>query len=338
MTTMSNSALICYTRISPNKTSPRSKTIDTITIHCMAGNLSVETCGSVFAPSSRKASSNYGIGADGRIGMYVEEKDRSWCTSSGSNDNRAITIEVANDGDASTNWHVSDKALASLIKLVADICQRNSIEKLIWKADSSLIGKVSSQNMTVHRWFAAKACPGDYLYSKHAYIASEVNKLLGGGSSSFVSETESSEETTTSYPVLRKENSGAYVKLLQTRLNLYGASLEVDSSFGDLTLKAVKAFQSKKSLLADGVVGPLTWAELVKEPASGSSVPYVIRITAKSLNVRKGPGTNYAVVKTLTNDQNAYTITEESSGSGATLWGRLKSGIGWISLDYTKKV
>ena len=166
---------------------------------------------------------------------------------------------------------------------------------------------------------------------------SEVNKLLGGGSSSFVSETESSAETTTSYPVLQ-QTSGAYVKILQTRLNLYGASLEVDSSFGDLTLAAVKAFQSKKSLLADGVVGPLTWTELLKEPSSGSSVPYVIRITAKSLNVRKGPGTNYAVVKTLNNDQNAYTITEESSGSGATLWGRLKSGIGWISLDYTKKV
>ena len=337
MTTMSNSSLISYTRISPNKTSPRTKDIDTITIHCMAGNLSIESCGSMFASSSLEASSNYGIGTDGRIGMYVEEKDRSWCTSSGANDHRAITIEVANDGDASTDWHVSDKALASLIKLVADICQRNSIAKLIWKADSSLIGKVSSQNMTVHRWFAAKACPGDYLYSKHPYIVSEVNKLLGGESSSFVSETESSAETTTSYPVLRKGNSGAYVKILQTRLNVHGASLDVDGSFGSLTLAAVKAFQKAKNLLVDGVVGSLTWGELLKDPTS-SSVPYIVRITAKALNVRKGPGTNYSVVKTLVNDQNAYTITEESSGTGATLWGRLKSGIGWISLDYTKKV
>lgn len=335
---MSNSSLVEYTRISPNKTSPRNKTIDTITIHCVAGNLSIETIGSVFAPESRQASSNYGVGTDGRIGMYVEEKDRSWCTSSGANDHRAITIEVSNNGGADTGWSVSGKALASLIKLVADICTRNSIKKLIWKADKSLIGQVDKQNLTIHRWFANKACPGDYLYEKHSYIVTEVNKILGGGSSSFVSETESSEETTTSYPVLRKGNSGAYVKILQTRLNFYGASLDVDSSFGDLTFAAVKVFQTKKSLLADGVVGPLTWAELLKEPSSWSSVPYVIRITAKSLNVRKGPGTNYAVVKTLTNDPNAYTITEESSGSGATLWGRLKSGIGWISLDYTKKV
>lgn len=336
---MSNSSLICYTRISPNKTSPRTHAIDTITVHCMAGNLSVETCGSLFAASSRQASSNYGIGTDGRIGMYVEEADRSWCSSSGSNDHRAITIEVANDGDATTDWHVSDKALASLIKLVADICQRNSIEKLIWKADKSLIGKVSSQNMTVHRWFAAKACPGDYLYSKHAYLVSEVNKLLNGGSSSFVTETETTEDTATSYSILRSGSSGSEVKTLQTRLNVHGASLDVDGSFGSLTLAAVKAFQKAKNLLVDGVVGSLTWGELLKDPTStSSSVPYIVRITAKSLNVRKGPGTNYSVVKTLVNDQNAYTITEESSGTGATLWGRLKSGIGWISLDYTKKV
>lgn len=103
---MSNSNLICYTKISPNKTSPRNHKIDTISIHCMAGDLSVETCGNVFAPSSRQASSNYGIGSDGRIAMYVEEKDRSWCTSSASNDNRAVTIEVANDGGAETGWPI----------------------------------------------------------------------------------------------------------------------------------------------------------------------------------------------------------------------------------------
>ena len=176
---MSNSNLICYTKISPNKTSPRNHKIDTISIHCMAGDLSVETCGNVFAPSSRQASSNYGIGSDGRIAMYVEEKDRSWCTSSASNDNRAVTIEVANDGGAETGWHVSDKAYKALLDLVTDICRRNGIKRLLWKGDKALIGQVDKQNMTVHRWFAAKACPGDYLYNLHGQIAAEVNKRLG---------------------------------------------------------------------------------------------------------------------------------------------------------------
>lgn len=173
-----NSPLINYTKISPNKTPNRNHVIDTITIHCMAGNLSVETCGNVFANPSRKASSNYGVGSDGRIGLYVDEKDRSWCSSNAANDHRAITIEVANDGGA-PDWHVSDKALAALINLVADICKRNGIKKLLWKADKKLIGQVDKQNMTVHRWFAAKACPGDYLFNKHGYIADEVNKKLG---------------------------------------------------------------------------------------------------------------------------------------------------------------
>lgn len=175
---MSNSALVCYKKLSPNCTKPRKGKIDTITIHCMAGNLSVETCGNVFASSKRKASSNYGIGSDGRIALYVDEANASWCTSSASNDNRAITIEVANDGGAGTGWHVSDKAYAALIDLVADICRRNGIKELKWKGDKSLIGQVNKQNMTVHRWFANKACPGDYLYNKHADIATQVNKRL----------------------------------------------------------------------------------------------------------------------------------------------------------------
>lgn len=175
---MSNSSLISYTKISPNKYSPRNHVIDTITIHCMAGNLSVERCGDIFASTSRGASSNYGIGSDGRIAMYVEEKNGSWCSSNKANDMRAITIEVANDG-GEPDWHVSDKAMQSLIKLCADICSRNNIKKLVWSTNKSdRINHSNGCNMTVHRDFAAKACPGDYLYGKHSYIASEVNKIL----------------------------------------------------------------------------------------------------------------------------------------------------------------
>ena len=191
-----NSKLVSYKKISPHKTSPRNHKIDTITIHCMAGNLSVETCGNVF--QTRQASSNYGIGSDGRIALYVDEKDRSWATSSSSNDNRAVTIEVANDGGADTGWHVSDKAMKSLIELITDICKRNDIKELKWKGDKSLIGQVNKQNMTVHRWFANKSCPGDYLYGKHSYIAKEVNKKLKSTSSTTSTSTAESKPTTPS--------------------------------------------------------------------------------------------------------------------------------------------
>lgn len=173
---MSNSTLVNYTKISPNKNSPRNHAIDTITIHCVVGQLSVETIGYMFQPGGLKASSNYGVGSDGRIGMYVEEKDRSWCSSSFSNDNRAITIEVASD--MKHPYYVNDKAFASLLNLVTDICKRNGIKELKWKGDPSLVGQVDKQNMTVHRWFKNKDCPGEYLYSRHGMIAEEVNKRL----------------------------------------------------------------------------------------------------------------------------------------------------------------
>lgn len=143
----------------------------------MVGQCSVQTLGAIFAPTSRQASSNYGIGYDGKIGMYCEEKDRSWCSSSGANDHRAITIEVASD--TYSPYRVNAKAYAALIDLCTDICKRNNIKELRWKADKSLIGQVDKQNMTVHRWFANKSCPGDYLYNLHTQIAKEINARLG---------------------------------------------------------------------------------------------------------------------------------------------------------------
>lgn len=173
---MSNSSLVNYTKISPNKTSPRTHKIDTITIHCVVGQLSVETMGSIFLRKSKKASCNYAIGSDGRIGMYVEEKDRSWCSSNAANDHRAITIECASD--TTHPYAINDKVYKSLIELCTDICKRNGIKELKWKGDKSLIGKVSKQNMTVHRWFANKSCPGDYIYNRLGQIAKEVNNNL----------------------------------------------------------------------------------------------------------------------------------------------------------------
>lgn len=174
---MSNSSLVSHTRISPNRTSPRNHVIDTITIHCVVGQCGVEALGTHFANPGLRASSNYGIGYDGRVGMYVEEKDASWCSSNSANDNRAITIECASD--AVKPYAINDKVYATLIELCADICKRNNIKELKWKADKSLIGQVDKQNMTVHRWFENKSCPGTYIYSRLGKIADAVNAKLG---------------------------------------------------------------------------------------------------------------------------------------------------------------
>ncbi len=177
---MSNSKLVTYTRLSPHKNSPRNHVIDTITIHCIVGQWTAKQGCDYFATTDRDCSANYVVGKDGSIGLSVEEKDRSWCSSSGSNDNRAVTIEVASD--ATHPYAVTDAAYKALVNLCVDICQRNGIKELKWKADKSLIGQVDKQNMTVHRWFANKACPGDYLYNRHGQIAAEVNARLGTAS------------------------------------------------------------------------------------------------------------------------------------------------------------
>lgn len=176
--TYTNSPLVSYTKLSPNHSGTRTHDIDTVTIHCVVGQCSVETLGNIFAPTSRKASSNYGIGSDGRVGLYVEEKNRSWCSSNAANDHRAVTIEVASDTKAP--YAVGDKAYAALIDLVTDICKRNGIKKLIWSTEKNdRVNHVGGCNMTVHRDYANKSCPGDYLYNRHGAIAAEVNERLG---------------------------------------------------------------------------------------------------------------------------------------------------------------
>lgn len=172
---MSNSKLVSYTKLSPNCNKPRNHAIDKITIHHMAGNLSVEDCGEIFARPGRQASANYGVGTDGRIALYVDEANRAWTSSSPENDHRAVTIEVANDGGA-PDWHVSDKALAATIDLCVDICRRNGIKQLNFTG-------TKAGNLTMHKYFAATACPGPYLGGKFPYIAQEVNRRLNGSQS-----------------------------------------------------------------------------------------------------------------------------------------------------------
>lgn len=170
-----NSPLVSFTQISPHRSSRNGNKIDTITIHCVAAQAAIETLGRLF--QTKPASSNYGIGSDGRVGMYVEEKDCSWCSSNGDNDCRAVTIEVASDN--THPYAVNAKAYAKLLDLVTDICKRNGIKKLVWSTNKSdRINHKNGCNMTVHRDYDNKACPGDYLYNRHGQIAVEVNKRL----------------------------------------------------------------------------------------------------------------------------------------------------------------
>ena len=239
-----------------------------IVIHCVVGQVSVETLGNIFASPAKQASSNYGIGVDGRVGMYVKEDRRAWSTGgvdsagnvirvngiSGADiDHRAITIECA--CDPQHPYAINDKVYKTLIKLCADICMRNGIKQLKWRGDKSLVGKVDQQNMAVHRWFANKACPGDYIYNRLGQIANEVNALLG----------------------------------------------------------------------------------ITDKPDSDDDTPFTVRVDYDDLRIRTGPGTNYG--SNGFTGKGVFTIVETKNGPGSTKgWGKLKSGAGWISLDYAEKV
>jgi hypothetical protein len=255
---MSNSALISYTKLSPNCTKPRTHAIDTITIHCTAGNktstakATANSTRFVTADRDHGASCNYVVGGDGSVALVVDEANRSWCSSNGANDHRAVTIEVASNP---AGTEVTDKAYQKLLDLVTDICKRNGIKKLVWsttKADR--VNHKNGCNMTVHRDYAAKSCPGEWLYSRHGQIATEVNKRLG-----------------------------------------------------------------------------VTTTQTVTTSSATTTSSYLVTITASVLNVRKGPGTAYGIAAQVKKGE-VYTIVQ-TQGS----WGKLKSGAGWICLDYCKK-
>lgn len=326
-----NSKLVNHTHLSPNHYNGRDHIIDTITIHCVVGQCGVESLGNIFADANREASSNYGVGYDGRIGLYVEEKNASWCSSSYSNDNRAITIEVASD--TYDPYAVTEKAYNALIKLVADICKRNGIKKLVWSTNKNQrMNHLNGCNMTVHRDYAIKSCPGDYLYNRMGDIAKKVNALLGASGSS----TPSGSGTT-------KPTSSATVKA--------GDVVKVASGATYYNGKAVPAWVQKKNWIVKEVKGDRAvidksedgknaicsavntkFLTVVKKSASSSFKPYLVKVTADALNVRSGAGTSNKITGCITNG-GVYTIVDEKDG-----WGKLKSGLGWICLDYTKKV
>ena len=261
-----NSSLAVCTILSPNQSGQRQHCIDRISPHCVAGQCTAEALGAWFSRASAGASSNYGIDKDGRVGMYVEEKNRSWCTSSNANNQRAVTIECASDTQAP--YTMNEAVYETLIRLCADICRRNGKSKLLWFADKAktLAYTPAPEEMliTVHRWFANKSCPGDWLYSRLGDLAEKVTASLG-----------------------RTEEDAAPAP-----------SVEPD------------------------------------DPA----LPFLVRVKTADLNIRTGPGTDYTRTGKYTG-AGVFTVVEVRHGQGSAAgWGRLKSGAGWISLDYCEKL
>ena len=175
-----NSPLVSYTKLSPNNSGLRTHAIDRITPHCVVGQTTVRTLGNIFSKPSRQASSNYGIGKDGKVGMYVEEKNRSWCSSSKANDQRAVTIECASDTFAP--YAFNSVVYNKLIELCVDICRRNGKKKLLWlgtkEKSLSYSPKPDEMILTAHRWFSSTDCPGEWMYAREADLASKVTEKL----------------------------------------------------------------------------------------------------------------------------------------------------------------
>lgn len=340
--TMSNSSLVSYTKLSPNHSGQRTHSIDRITPHCVVGQLSAESICGCFTSTSRQASCNYGIGTDGRISLCVEEKNRSWCSSSNANDQRAVTIECASD--TTEPYAMNSKVYASLINLCVDICKRNGKKKLLWFGDKNKTLNYSPKSdemvLTVHRWFANKSCPGDWLYSRLGDLATQVTNKLGGS----IASNTTPATTNTKFPT-----TPFTVQVLISDLNYRSAGSMSDKVLGQtgkgtFTITEVKNGWGKLKSGAGWIY--LENASYVKigstvnnsssTPASGFT-SYKVKVTADVLNIRKGPGTNYGTNGSI-RDKGVYTIVDEASGQGATKWGKLKSGAGWISLDYATRI
>ena len=317
-----NSSLVSYTKLSPNNSGQRTHSIDRITPHCVVGQCSVETLGEIFLPTSRQASCNYGIGADGRVGMYVEEKNRSWCSSSSTNDQRAITIECASD--TSEPYAFKDVVYNRLVELCTDICKRNGKTKLLWLGDKDKTLNYSPASdemvLTVHRWFANKSCPGNWMYARMGDLASKVTAALGNSTESTT--TTSTTQTSTIYRVRKtwadsKSQKGAYKVLANAK-----KCADANPGYSVFDCSGTKVYP----------------AEVVSPDSTATTTPFKVKISIANLNIRKGPGTNYARTGKFTGI-GVFTITEVQTGQGADAgWGRLKSGAGWVSLDYCTKV
>ena len=260
-----NSPLVGYTRLVNKHSGLRTHCIDRITPHCVVGQVTAARLGDIFS-GTRDVSSNYGIALDGTVALYVEEKNRSWCSSSNANDQRAITIECASD--PKPPYAFKPIVYDTLVKLCIDICKRNGKKKLLWFGDKTkslnYSPKPDEMVLTVHRWFCNKSCPGDWMYARMGDLAQKVTAALSGDDAAPAPQP----STKCPYSEPTKDIAfgarGNNVRWLQWQLNKAGEKLAVDGIFGPLTKAAVLRFQKNKKLVQDGIVGPKTRAALKK--------------------------------------------------------------------------
>lgn len=319
-----NSPLVSYTKLSPNHSGQRTHAIDRITPHCVVGQFSVETLGNIFAPTKRQASCQYGIGADGRVGMYCEEKNRSWCSSSNANDQRAITIECASDTTAP--YAFNDVVYNKLIELCVDICKRNGKTKLLWLGDKdkTLAYNPAANEMvlTVHRWFANKSCPGDWMYQRMGDLAAKVTAKLGGTTNT---EPEKPAFNGTLYRVQvgaysKKENAGNQLKavkakgfdafiiqvdgLYKVQVGAYSVKANAEAQLAKVKAADFDAFITTKAGIAVSapVVESLKVGDKVKlqkgAPCYGKSIRFQSWVYDSTLYVREINGSR-VVISTL---------------------------------------
>ena len=249
-----NSKLVVYKKLSPNHSGKRTHAIDRITPHCVVGQCTAEGLGSWFAKTSTQASSNYGIDKDGRVGLYVEEKNRSWCSSSNANDQRAVTIECASD--TKEPYTMNSKVYATLVKLCVDICKRNGKKKLLWISNKSkalnYVPKSDEMILTVHRWFANKSCPGNWLYSRLGKLAEEVTKQLTGSAKPSTGLKASSLKDLSDADVIKKVGALFTADMKKSGIlasvSLAQFILESGDGKSELAQKANNCFGMKKSL------------------------------------------------------------------------------------------
>lgn len=435
-----NSPLISCTKLSPNHSGQRVHEIDRITPHCVVGQLTAENICGCFTSPSRQASCNYAIGTDGRIALCVEEKNRSWCSSSNANDQRAVTIECASD--LTDPYAINDAVYASLINLCADICERNGKNKMVWFADKDkTLAYTPNPNemvITVHRWFANKACPGNWLYARLGDLAAKVNEKLKGNVvnpdpnpkqlTNIMGKAVATVEQMQNYivsvnpavarsvidmtPLYLSEGIAEGVRgdiafaqsCLETdnfkftnsavtldQNNFCGMGVTSNGAKGNsfstpqigirAQIQHLKAYASTDPLnnvmedprfkyVARGCAEYVEWLGQRENPngrgwATGAnygynileifkailkmsnkveggaekpSLPYQVRIPYDDLQIRVGPGTNYGKTGKYTG-KGVFTIIQESPGQGSAKgWGKLKSGLGWIALDFCEKI
>lgn len=310
-----NSSLVVYTRISPNRSSPRNQAITKITVHHMAGVCSVEDFGNIVAPTSRQMSANYAIGNDGRIGLFCPEADRSWCSSSPWNDNRAITIEVSNSS-VGGDWPIGDRAYNSLVKLCVDICKRNGIKKLYFDG-------TQNGSLTFHYMFASTACPGPWMKAHANDLCNKVNAQLGNSNQQAPQQPQQPTQNNSSFKVgdLVKINSGARyyngggIPAWVSQEKWYISSISGDRAV--LGLNEAKNRNIQSPIKTSDITLVQTQTPTFKEYTKS------FKGTDKLYNNAGG-----SVIGTI-GTSGVYTIVDEKT-VGTVTYGKLKSGKGWV--------